>query len=1523
MKKVISLLLSIAMLFSITVGLDFSAYATTSGDFEYITLDDGTAKITKYTGSKTSVSIPSKLDGKTVTVLGYEAFYSCSVERVIIPNSVTNIDTRAFYYCESLENITIPNSVINIGNSAFDRCVSLENITIPNSVTNIGNWAFSDCESLTGITIPNSVISIGNRAFGSCANLSKVSIGSGLKTLGRAAFDFCYDLTEFAVSSSNKYFSAVKGVLYNKDKTAIIKYPSGITDSFFTIPNTVKTIEEGAFSQSYLQSISIPDCVTSIGDDAFYACRSLTNVTIPDSVITIGDGAFGTCTGLENIHFGSNLKSIGEMAFSVCYSLKRIDLPDSLTNIGDWAFRSCYELNEATISKNVSSIGYGIFEGIKNITEINVNPANKYFTVRDGVLYDKNMETLVLYPSGKTDEQFTVPDSVIAVGGGAFSRCPNLKELTLGENVRELGYEAVSRCLNLSKVTLGSQFRIIGSDAFMYDSALKEVYFKGNAPDNMKASGGRGYYFDDVEATVYYAEGDTTWTSDVLKSYGGTLTWETWDTPVVRSTDISSCNISLSNSTYTYDGNAKRPAVTVKDDSVTLRNGIDYTLAYTNNVNAGTATVAVKGIGNYKGIYQKNYTIYKAEQYVSASVSASKIKVGETAAIKAKAIGTLTYKSGNTNVATVSSSGVVTAKAAGTATITVTAAGNSNYKSAVNTITLTVIKSASKAVTLEDLTYSFSNSYESFGYSKNYRIPLERYKIFFNEQQAQSFYNRDGNWGGSCFGMATTAAMFNVPSSTVSVSDYNSSAKKVSGLKVSDKNTSVNLTVAQLIEAMQISQRSDTIVYAKSQNRNNLALLCENVKKVENGEPPVHISVSNSSSGHALLGYKLEKINNETSYLHVYDCNYPKTDRYIRLKTDSSGNYIGWYGYENYTSFSFTTYNEYQSVWAGRRTNLDRNINTMTINSDDFEIQSLDGDVVASMKDGNFISSSDDIIEGIFDDIDIENHIIYVPTDAYRVVNTETESTDDFEVGVVNVDQSIDVITVADSVDILVDDKQSASVATVNADYGEAYEITMSSGLDTSTDIEEVTYIGKCSENGATVGMSDGEMVADNYTNSTAVINSTTSGFGHEDSDIVLDKENTAITLDTSSFTYDGQRKEPKVKAVACDSQTLVEGVDYTVVYSNNINAGTAYATVYGINKYKGKSVKTFTIKPKQNSGCTAVLSSSNYTYNGSEKKPGVTVKDSAGKTISSKNYTVTYSNNKNVGTATAKITFKGNYSGTINKTFKINPKNTSISGVTAQYKGFTVKLNKYTTQTTGYQIQYSTSSKFTSAKTVSVGNTTTSKTVTGLAAKKKYYVRVRTYKTVGSTKYYSAWSGAKTVTTSSYPTTVMLSATSYTYDGKTKKPVVTVKNNGKKVSSKYYTVSYSSGRKNVGKYTVTIKFKSPYSGTVQKTFTVKPKSTTLSSVAAKSKGFTVKWKKQSTQVTGYEIQYATDSKFTKNKKMVNVSKNSITSKMISKLTASKKYYVRIRTYKTVKVNGKSEKIYSSWSKSKTVTTKK
>lgn len=181
-----------------------------------------------------------------------------------------------------------------------------------------------------------------------------------------------------------------------------------------------------------------------------------------------------------------------------------------------------------------------------------------------------------------------------------------------------------------------------------------------------------------------------------------------------------------------------------------------------------------------------------------------------------------------------------------------------------------------------------------------------------------------------------------------------------------------------------------------------------------------------------------------------------------------------------------------------------------------------------------------------------------------------------------------------------------------------------------------------------------------------------------------------------------------------------------------------------------------------------------------------------------------------------------------------------------------------------------------------------------------------------------------KTLSTAIIPkiSSVKLSSNTFTYNGKTIKPSVIVKDSkGKKINNSNYTVAYSKGLKNVGNYKVTIKFKGNYSGTVNKTFTIIPKSTTLTNLSSSKKKVKVKWKKQVSQTNGYQLQYSLNSNF-KSAKLLNVTNNKVTTKLISNLKSKKKYYVRIRTYKNVKVNGKSTKLYSKWSKSLNVKVK-
>ena len=412
------------------------AGAETYGDFEYDVLDDGTVEITDYNGSAEKVDIPEKIDGRSVTGIGYSAFEYCSnITSVTIPNGVTSIGNHAFFECEYLKSITIPNGVTSIGDYAFFECINLTSVEIPDGLIIIGFSAFNGCASLKSIALPGSAVSIGSYAFSSCTSLTEIKVSTensnyvsingvlynrdktiikcypagkeekayeiidGVTSIDYGAFNNCTSLTsinipnsvadirdnpfgncasltEIKVASENPNYVSVNGVLYNKDKTTIICYPAGKEEKNYTIIDGATSIANSAFCGCEdLTSVSIPDSVTSIGNGAFSGCINLTYITIPDSVTSIGYWVFMSCTNLKSITIPGSLTIIGRMDFYYCTSLTNVTIPDGVTEIENLAFYSCTSLTSITIPASVKTIGneaFGYYNGEKKLDNFKI-----------------------------------------------------------------------------------------------------------------------------------------------------------------------------------------------------------------------------------------------------------------------------------------------------------------------------------------------------------------------------------------------------------------------------------------------------------------------------------------------------------------------------------------------------------------------------------------------------------------------------------------------------------------------------------------------------------------------------------------------------------------------------------------------------------------------------------------------------------------------------------------------------------------------------------------------------------------------------------------------------------------------------------------------------------------------------------------------------------------------------------------------------------------------------------------------
>lgn len=423
-----------------------------------------------------------------------------------------------------------------------------------------------------------------------------------------------------------------------------------------------------------------------------------------------------------------------------------------------------------------------------------------------------------------------------------------------------------------------------------------------------------------------------------------------------------------------------------------------------------------------------------------------------------------------------------------------------------------------------------------------------------------------------------------------------------------------------------------------------------------------------------------------------------------------------------------------------------------------------------------------------------------------------------------------------------------------------------------------------------------------------------------KDVKIVVSKKslnNGLLTLSETSYVYDGTYKKPAA-TVTFGGKVLQEGKDYTISYRNNLNVGVTTVIATGMGDYTGYTSKNFTIIKRAMAGGTVSVASS-VSFTGSNITPSVTVKV-AGRTLTSgTDYTVSYSNNKNVGTSNVYVYGKGNYSGSLSAKFDIVPAKQQIQKLETKYKGFYIDWAQKGSAT-GYDVEYSVNANMSGAVSKHLtANKPDTLTVSGLAGDKTYYVRVRSYTNVNGKVYYGAWSDIKSIKTANNDITkaTVSGISTKAFTGKAITQNVTVKvGNTVLKNGTDYTVSYSNNKK-VGKATVKITGKGKYGGVITKTFKINPAKQEIQKLTAKSKAFFVDWA-QKGSATGYEIQYATNSKFTGAKK-VTITNNKTDKTTVSKLSANKKYYVRVRSYTTVG----GTKYYGAWSAVKNVTTKK
>ncbi len=404
-----------------------------------VTLSKGLVKtgsdVFKNCTALTGIEIPKSLEGSTGGM-----FNGCTgLRNVTFEEGVTRIADHLLHNCPGITEMIIPNTVTVIEKNAFDSCANLAQVTIPGSVAVIETGAFAECGSLRKVVIPDSVTEVGSSAFYNCVNLVEVILSKHLATLGLNAFSKCSALTS-------------------------IEIPKSLEQTTLSLDG-----HGGVFREcGNLKSISFENGTTQIVRWIFAYCDGLEEITIPDTVTKIGNAVFYSCKNLRTVNISGNVTEIGSSVFRECLALQEIVIPDSVTSIGTNAFYGCVNLSKVTLSKNLKSLGYHAFYDCNALTAVEIpkslERAETTMEGSGGVFVNCTSLKSVSFESGRTK----IPRYL-------FAYCRGLEEIVIPDTVQTIESSAFRGCVNLTKIDLQDGLTQIGNSVFLDCSALKDV----------------------------------------------------------------------------------------------------------------------------------------------------------------------------------------------------------------------------------------------------------------------------------------------------------------------------------------------------------------------------------------------------------------------------------------------------------------------------------------------------------------------------------------------------------------------------------------------------------------------------------------------------------------------------------------------------------------------------------------------------------------------------------------------------------------------------------------------------------------------------------------------------------------------------------------------------------------------------------------------------------------------------------------------------------------------------------------
>ena len=414
-----------------------------------------------------------------------------------------NLSLWEFSYYSRLKKIVLPKNLESTGDvNVFENSRFLETVVVPETLKEFGWGTFINCECLKSINFPDSLERFGGFSFCGCSSLKNVRIPVNVSEIECAAFGGCYGIKKFEIDELNPHFSVVDGVIFNKNKTKLVCFPSGYKNKHYSVPEGVKIIGRGSFLNAQIESITFPSTLEIIEGWAFRFCSNLQSLDIPDSVTKIGELAFEFCTSLSQVKLPKQLTTLKRQTFCGGDSLKEIDIPASVKIIEDTALgwshsletihlhdgleilndlTRCKTLKNIVIPKTVKKIASGIFRLCTSMQEIKIDIENPYLCSTGNSLYNKEMTTLIA-TLPKNESTFIVPDGVELIEEFVFEGFDKLEHIFFPESLQRIGHRAFEGCVGLSSLRLPKTLTSIDFRAFDDCDNLKAIEIYAEEP---------------------------------------------------------------------------------------------------------------------------------------------------------------------------------------------------------------------------------------------------------------------------------------------------------------------------------------------------------------------------------------------------------------------------------------------------------------------------------------------------------------------------------------------------------------------------------------------------------------------------------------------------------------------------------------------------------------------------------------------------------------------------------------------------------------------------------------------------------------------------------------------------------------------------------------------------------------------------------------------------------------------------------------------------------------------------------